>query len=327
MSNEIKIAGMTPVFFNMHLWSGGGSLKPSDIGLHEDEVPKDLVNLGRIVAVKPCDLRWFLSKRKNLAYFLDNVGVRHAGGWLIPDSALEETKAKFEQATRDFLVEKQTFISRVERLIDESIEEAMAAGSPRLAEAIQNIAKRPDELEAIMQFSWSHLQDETGQIARSLLDNIAWLASKAKATVFNQQRKNPNKVTRGTFKGLVAIQKKMEGLSYLHSSLTPAAQRIADVLRKVDMRDGEKSTELSEQQWFELELLLSFLSDPEQLSNYASRCQSEASGAALNQPADSMAESQPAETLPDAHSDNVVLVSTEAASAAPTTSPHFSAAF
>lgn len=270
--NTIRIAGMTPIYWNMHLWSGGGSLKPADIGLTEKDVPKGLINLGRIVAVKAKDLNWFTSKRRNLTDYCDKVGVRYAGGWLIHDDQLDKAKKKFEEAKLEFEEKKKELLLALPELVQQCIEEGEEAKAG-LGEAVRSVAKRPDELDTIMQFNFSQLENQEEQVGLSLLENVAQHAMKMSNSLFNSNRLNPNKVSSSTFTGLRVICEKMDSMSYLHPAIQPAVDRTKKVLSQVDLKGDEKSKELTRDELFDLEMLLNWLSDPEQVKAYSGRKQ------------------------------------------------------
>jgi hypothetical protein len=219
------------------LWSGKRVLEAEDVGLRENEIPS-VVNLGSKKVLDPQKLAPFLALKRQAERLCGSYGVRFLNGYAIPleklgslEPELKLMEGMFENTLNTFLQEYKTNLA------------AWETEHPNLAESIRRAA--PDEayLRSRLSFSYqvfsviptvgfeNNLEEQvsglTGQLRKEIRDT-------ARQIWENSLRpENGKMVSRKVLRPIRGLIEKMDGLSYIDSSVAQDADYHKQILNNL----------------------------------------------------------------------------------------------
>ncbi len=228
------IKGMTNCYLTVSSTTGRKKLLPDDVRIPVGYNIKELTRLGTKTVFDQKALRPFENTRKTAQTFLDMIGVRHAGGWAVPDSRLPEVDKKMKEFDKIFIGHKSKLLSNYEETLNQWLSEVENINSA-LAHIIRENVISKDYLQNQITFHFYREEDEAKNVVSTLVSETAIAASKAidklvgKGTVTKLDRRSLAYITN--------IRDKLDSMVFLNPSIQPTVDRINGFISSIPKRE------------------------------------------------------------------------------------------
>ncbi|MDG1751380.1 MAG: DUF3150 domain-containing protein [Thalassotalea sp.] len=248
------IKGMTMCYLNISNTTGRKKLLPDDVKIPSGYNIKELTRLGTKTVFDQKALRPFENVRKQSYAFLDQIGVRHQNGWLIPDSRLTEVDNKMESFAAQFNSNKVDLITNYEATKDAWLAEVEALNAELKTIIEENLISR-DYLMGQIQFGFTREEEEVQHVVSNLVKETAHAAKTSIDRLIAKGAKT--KLDRRSLTNVIQIRDKLDSMVFLNPSIEATVDRINRFLSAIP-----KNGPLGISHYQDLIIELTFLSDP-----------------------------------------------------------------
>lgn len=275
-ATDIKVLDcLLALNLNVSIWSARKKLTPEDFsGVKAlDLPPDDLASLGSKRVCDPDSLRIFSTLKTRAVSLLDRHGVRFLGGWAIPETEATSIVKELQQLQHDFLVEKDTFLTRYDDAVQDWI--AKHCGWETL---IANSTVSADYVRSHLSFDWQVYKvvnpQEMRHLAPVVTEGLEQAVSGLGMTLFGEIAKAADEAWKRTFAGRTSItrkalsplktmQAKLRGMSFVEPRVVP----IVDVIRTA-LENVPSKGEITGRDLLMLQGVVGLLRDPESLVSH-----------------------------------------------------------
>lgn len=253
------------VNLSIHIWSARKKLDPVDLG-NANLPPEDLASLGSKKICNPEELRVFGTLKARAVNLLDRIGVRFLSGWAIPEIRIDEVAEGLSAIRDEFDKEKEAFLNRYDRSIQEWI-----AKHPQWGSIIAGSIVSENYVRSKMAFRWQVFKVQMPAENKSLPDTLHSDISGLGNTLFGEVAKaatetwhrcyaGKTEITRKALSPLKTIHDKLMGLTFIEPRVAPAAELLSTAFASIPRRGAIKDGTL-----IMLQGLVSLLRNPDAL--------------------------------------------------------------
>ncbi|MFZ2951118.1 MAG: DUF3150 domain-containing protein, partial [Desulfuromonadaceae bacterium] len=234
---------MSLVAINISLWQGRKTLHKDDLppfGINVAKLPqKTVAALGTKKIVSPATLKVFNSLRREALKICLNNGVRFVGdGYAVPRSKVAELCLKLKQLKAEFETAKGSFLEGFDEEVKQWITKHRSEWIPLIGAAVNS----KQQINKALTFNYAALDvmvpediadhgvdGEVIGLYGQLCSEVRLTARQAYQVSFVGKEEISNKALRP----IKAIRAKLEGFSFLHSTIDDTIEAIDDVLTKL----------------------------------------------------------------------------------------------
>ena len=253
------------VNLGIHIWSARKKLDPVDLG-NANLPPEDLASLGSKKICDPEELKVFGTLKARAVNLLDRIGVRFLSGWAIPETRIDEVAEGLAAIRDEFDREKEAFLNRYDRSIQDWI-----AKHPQWGSIIAGSIVSESYVRSKMAFRWQvfkvqmpaedkPLQDSLHSDISGLGDTLFGEVAKAATETWHRCYAGKTEITRKALSPLKTIHDKLMGLTFIEPRVAPAAELLSTAFASIPRRGAIKDGTL-----IMLQGLVSLLRNPDAL--------------------------------------------------------------
>ena len=228
---------LTAIRLDISIWSARKKLTPSDFGT-SNLPPESIASLGSKKVCNPEDLRIFGMLKARAMALLDRQGMRFLGGWVIPETAINDVIAALDGIAADFESAKTTFLARYDAAVQDWISQNLGWES-LIAGSQVNV----DTVRARLGFAWQMYKitpPRKVDAARPLHDAVTGLGQ----SLFGEGAKIADEAWSKSFAGklevslkalspIKSLRQKLAGLSFVEPRVAPVVDLIDAALASI----------------------------------------------------------------------------------------------
>lgn len=255
MNTQSILGQMSLVAINISLWQGRKTLHKEDLpslGINVAKLPqKTVAALGTKKIVSPATLKVFNSLRREALKICLNNGVRFVGdGYAVPRSKVAELCLKLKQLKAEFETAKYSFLEGFDEEVKQWITKHRSEWIPLIGVAVNS----KQQINKALTFNYAALDvmvpediadhgvdGEVIGLYGQLCSEVRLTARQAYQVSFVGKEEIGNKALRP----IKAIRAKLEGFSFLHSTIDDTIEAIDDVLTKLPKKGVITGTDLA----------------------------------------------------------------------------------
>lgn len=229
-----RIVVIVPAF---RQWSGTRAMREQDyqVGQGGQLPPRSITrSLGLKAIIDTKTLSVFDRLKHRAEAILESCGVRYLSGWAIPESKADEVIRLLDDVVAEYENEKSSFLSRYDSLVDEWAK-AHQAFEREILDSKLDVNSVAEKISA--GYEPFRLMPVSDAKAASLAESVSGLSSELIASVardarvfFKESFLNKNRANRKTVNAVGRIRERLNGLSFLSSSIQPIITMIDKVL-------------------------------------------------------------------------------------------------
>lgn len=233
------------IYLEINVWGGKRAISIEELLPVGVEV-NDLLPPGEVAdksisskLVDSDDIKAFTSLRKRFSRFLDAVGVRFMGGWLVPKDKLDEVISGLESLETEFFDLKRDFLRDFEDKVETFLEKwgERATAVRRYVPTVDEVSRKFDCSFSIYEVTQpaeegnplnQRMQKAVEQVADTLFEEVA----KAAGQVYKKSFMS-DKASQKAVKSVVGILDKLEGMQSATRLAEPLVAHIRDHMAKL----------------------------------------------------------------------------------------------
>jgi len=236
---------LVAVNLSIHIWSARKKLDPVDLG-NANLPPEDLASLGSKKICDPEALRVFGTLKARAVNLLDRIGVRFLSGWAIPEPRIDEVAEGLAAIRDEFDKEKEAFLDRYDRSIQEWI-----AKHPQWGSIIAGSIVSESYVRSKMAFRWQVFKVQMPAYGKTMPDTLHSDISELGNTLFGEVAKaatetwhrcyaGKTEITRKALSPLKTIHDKLMGLAFIEPRVAPVAELLSTAFASIPRRGAIK---------------------------------------------------------------------------------------
>ena len=236
---------LVAVNLSIHIWSARKKLDPVDLG-NANLPPEDLASLGSKKICDPEELRVFGTLKARAVNLLDRIGIRFLSGWAIPEPRIDEVAEGLAAIREEFDKEKEAFLDRYDRSIQEWI-----AKHPQWSSIIAGSIVSESYVRSKMSFRWQVFKVQMPAGNKSIPDTLHSDISGLGDTLFGEVAKaatetwhrcyaGKTEITRKALSPLKTIHDKLMGLTFIEPRVAPVAELLSTAFASIPRRGAIK---------------------------------------------------------------------------------------
>ena len=215
-----------------HQWTGAVVFRPEDFDIGEggNLPPEDVTaSLGAKKICDPALLRGFSQLKSRAERLLDENGISYCNGFAIPVDKSRDVLNQLDQIVDEYEDLRESFLHSYDLYVED-----WASQHPEFADQIRRGKKSRQEVGRSISADYKVVQvypfnkdDEAYEAeAAELTDTLYEATVKAADQLYKESFQGREEVTARCFGALKRIREKLDGLSFLDSSLRPFVQMI-----------------------------------------------------------------------------------------------------
>lgn len=236
---------LVAVNLSIHIWSARKKLDPIDLG-NANLPPEDLASLGSKKICDPEELRVFGTLKARAVNLLDRIGIRFLSGWAIPEPRIDEVAEGLSAIREEFDKEKEAFLNRYDRSIQEWI-----AKHPQWSSIIAGSIVSESYVRSKMAFRWQvfkvqmpagnkPIPDTLHSDISGLGDTLFGEVAKAATETWHRCYAGKTEITRKALSPLKTIHDKLMGLAFIEPRVAPVAELLSTAFASIPRRGAIK---------------------------------------------------------------------------------------
>ena len=215
-----------------HQWTGAVVFRPEDFDIGEggNLPPEDVTaSLGAKKICDPALLRGFNQLKSRAERLLDENGITYCNGYAIPVDKSQDVLIQLDKIVDEYEDLRESFLHSYDLYVED-----WASQHPEFADQIRRGKKSRQEVGRSISAAYKVVQvypfnkdDEAYEAeATELTDTLYEATVKAADQLYKESFQGREEVTARCFGALKRIREKLDGLSFLDSSLRPIVQMI-----------------------------------------------------------------------------------------------------
>ena len=239
---------------DIKLWTGRKTLRPEDLfagGIDPKSLPPEsLASLGSKRIIGKEALAPFAALKREAEKTCLAVGSRFLGGYAVPNEKVDQVKEELNRIKINFQQKRQDFLEHY----DQQIAAWITKHPLQWQEVIQKAVEPVGTVKRSLQFHYTPIaiatpdgfdEDLLHAQADGLFGQLCHEIRQQARTAYQTSYQGKTKVTRKALRPILAIRKKLAGLSFLNPSVAEAVQAIDDAMALIPDQGALEGTSLN----------------------------------------------------------------------------------
>lgn len=221
------------VMLDIHLWTARKKLRAEDLKAAGELPPETLASLGSKRVCDPKKLAPFSALKRRAERTCESVGVRFLGGYAIPEERLNEVVNDLKEIEAEAHRAKAAFLADYQDTVDQWVATNAAWG-----EIILRAVEPASRVAAQIRFGHQAFRigaaaddgaegnDGLSEAVAGLGDRLIYEISRDAQALWDASLQGRDEVTQRALRPLKAIQRKLDGLTFIDSRINGLILRI-----------------------------------------------------------------------------------------------------